>query len=173
MAVLHGSHGGVVPLALFDSLGDGVTLADERGRIVFSNKAADRILGVGGTDAPPQTWAEHYGVFVPDGSREFPVEEYPLVRAMRGEDVTDVHMLIRNAALPQGVLISATGCPMRDETGRIYGASVVFRELARKDAPVSALRQELETLRRAVEQGEASTQLVRRIDAALKLCEKL
>ena len=71
------------------------------------------------------------------------------------------------------MLISATGCPMRDETGRIYGASVVFRELARKDAPVSALRQELETLRRAVEQGEASTQLVRRIDAALKLCEKL
>ena len=170
MAVLHGSQGGVVPLSMFDSLGDGVTLADETGRIVFSNKAADRILGVPPTDAPPDKWSEHYGVFLPDGSGRFPTEKYPLVRALRGEDTTDVEMLIRNANVPAGVVISATGRTMRDPTGRIYGASVVFREVSRKREPVAALREELEHLRR---QLEPSNPALQRIEAAIRLCEQL
>ncbi len=173
MAVLHGSEGGVVPLSLFDSLGDGVTLADDTGRIVFSNKAADVILGVPPTDAPPEAWADHYGVFLPDGSGKFPLEDYPLVRALRGEDTTDVRMLIRNPNVPEGVIISATGRTMRDGTGRIYGASVVFRPILRNGDPLTALRQELETLRRQLEQAEGARPLLDRVETALSLCEKL
>lgn len=163
--------GGVVPLALFDSLGDGVTIADENGRIVYSNKAADRILGIGATDAAPDEWAGHYGVFVPDGSAPFPTAQYPLVRALHGEETNDVQMLIRNVNVPQGALISATGRPLRGDGGRIEGASVVFREVAqrRTKAPVAALRDELLALRNAVDERA----LVERIEAALQLCDQL
>jgi PAS domain-containing protein len=61
--------------AVLDSLPDGVTLADREGRIFFSNRAADRILGVGpAVGASPDDWSDYYGVFLPDGTTEFPTE---------------------------------------------------------------------------------------------------
>ncbi|HMJ13874.1 MAG TPA: EAL domain-containing protein, partial [Polyangiaceae bacterium] len=137
-----------VPLAVLDSLGDGVVLVNAERRIVFSNKAAERILGVGASDADPETWAEHYGVFLPDGAAKFPVNEYPLMRALSGEATDDVEMLIRNPELPDAVLIFVTGRPLRDPNQQIVGASVVFRD-------VTALRKAERELLRANEELRA------------------
>jgi len=69
-------------------LPEGVTLANAEGRIVFSNEAADRILGTtAATEAVPDEWASHYGVFLPDGSTPFPTDQYPLVRPAAPDDV--------------------------------------------------------------------------------------
>lgn len=112
------------------NLADGVTLADAEGRIVFSNAAADRILGASAAvEADPEEWAEHYGVFLPDGQTPFPTERYPLVRAIEGEATRDVEMLVRNGRHPDGVLISVSGQPLVDEEGTLMGATVVFRDI--------------------------------------------
>lgn len=130
------------PERLLHSLGEGVSVADSEGRIVFSNKAADRILGVEATDAPPDEWAEHYGVFLPeDRTTPFPTDQYPLVRALRGEATRDVEMWIRNANTPDGALIAVTGQPLEGEDGSIVGAVVVFRD-------ITALRQAQDELKR-------------------------
>lgn len=119
-----------LPQQVLHSLGEGVSLADSEGHIVFSNEAADRILGVGATDAPPATWAEYYGVFLPeDRTTPFPTEQYPLVRALRGETTRDVEMWIRNPGVPAGALIAVTGQPLKDDAGAIVGAAVVFRDI--------------------------------------------
>lgn len=112
------------------SLSDGVTLANAEGRIVFSNAAADRILGTtAAVNASPDEWADHYGVFLPDGKTPFPTDEYPLVRATKGESTKDVEMLIRNPDHPDGVLISASGQPLLDAEGSPIGATVVFKDI--------------------------------------------
>lgn len=114
------------------SLPSGVTLAEADGRIVFSNAAADRILGVSAaTEATPDEWADYYGVFLPDGVTAFPVEQYPLIRALSGEHTSDVEMVIRNASLPHGAIISVSGQPLRDAEGNIKGAAVIFRDITR------------------------------------------
>jgi EAL domain-containing protein (putative c-di-GMP-specific phosphodiesterase class I)/signal transduction histidine kinase/CheY-like chemotaxis protein len=118
-----------VPLFVIDSLGEGVTLANAHGRIVYSNKTADRILGVSPTSAPPSEWADYYGAFLPDGTAPFPTDQFPLVRALRGEETGEQEILIRNANMPAGVIISAIGRPLRDPNGLIVGASVVFRDV--------------------------------------------
>ncbi len=111
-------------------LSDGVTLADGEGRIVFSNAAADRILGApAAVEASPDEWAEHYGVFLPDGKTPFPTDRYPLVRAVKGEATRDVEMLIRNPEHPAGVLISASGRPLLNADGELVGATVVFKDI--------------------------------------------
>ncbi len=131
--------------SVLQGLGEGVTIANERGQIVFSNTAADRILGLKATSGPPEEWADYYGVFLPDRKSRFPTEAYPLVRALRGEDTNNVELFIRNAAVPAGVLICATGRPLRDENGNITGATVVFRD-------VTLLRAAQEELQRANQQ---------------------
>ena len=138
------------PLPLFHSRPSRASARGSRwrtgsGRIVFSNQAADRILGVPATNDRPETWAAYYGVFLPDGQTPFPTSEYPLVRALHGETTDDVEMFIRNANLPAGVLIAATGRPLRDDSDNIAGAMVVFRDITR-------LRQQERELRRINEE---------------------
>lgn len=124
------------------SIPDGVTLANAEGRIVFSNHAADQILGMtAATEASPDEWAEHYGVFLPDGETPFPTDRYPLVRALKGEIAKDVEMLIRNAQNPDGVLISASGRRLFDGDGTAVGAVVVFRDITE----LRRVQKELET----------------------------
>lgn len=121
---------GEIPKEVLHSLGEGVSLANSEGRIVFSNKAADRILGVETSDAPPEEWAEYYGVFLPeDRTRPFPADRYPLVRALKGERTRDVEMWVRNPGNPDGALITVTGEPLEDEHGTIRGAAVVFKDI--------------------------------------------
>jgi len=117
-----------------NALADGVTLADSEGRILYSNTEADRILGVVATDAPAEEWASHYGIFLPDGETPFPAEDYPLMRALRGENTDDVEMVIRNAAHPSPVLITVTGRPVRDLEENTSGAAVVFRDVTAERA---------------------------------------
>lgn len=131
---------------LLDTLGEGVTVADRSGRIVFSNKAADRILGMTASAVAPEEWAEHYGVFLPDSQVPFPTDRYPLVRAINGEETEDVEMLVRNPNVPDGVLISVTGRPMKTSPeGEIVGATVVFRDVTRLRDTERQLKRALES----------------------------
>lgn len=135
------------------SLADGVTLANAEGRIVFSNEAADRILGVGAaTEATPEEWGGHYGVFLPDRVTPFPTDRYPLVRALSGELAQNVEMFIRNPVV-DGAVISVSGRPLRDAEGQLVGAAVVFRD-------VTELREAQDELQATVERL-AATQRVK------------
>ena len=127
---------------VLQALADGVTIANREGRIVFSNDAANRILGTTATDEAPERWADHYGVFLPNSDVPFPAEAYPLVLALAGEESLEVEMLIRNPALPHEVTISASARPLLDAEGSITGAVVVFRD-------ITALRRAQRALERA------------------------
>lgn len=129
------------------SLPDGVTLADRAGKIVFSNEAADRILGVGAAvGVDPDEWSAHYGVFRLDGTTAFPTEEYPLVRALSGEVTHDVGMLVRNPSMPDGAYISVSGQPLRDGAGQVVGAAVVFRDVTELQRARERLQDTIDTL---------------------------
>ena len=98
--------------AVLNSLSEGVIIADLSGRIFFSNRATDRLLGVTEAEGLPEKWADYEGVFLPDSTVPFPAETRPVARALKGEDTDDVEMLVRDPAVPKGCLLSATGCSL-------------------------------------------------------------
>jgi signal transduction histidine kinase len=164
------SHSGAahVPLAVLESIGEGITMADGSGRIVFSNRAADVILGVPATNGLPETWSAYYGVFLADGQTPFPTQDYPLVRALHGDATDNVEMFIRNANVPAGVLIAATGRPLRDARGAIVGATVVFRditEMRRQESERRRINEELRLLQQR--QAELSALIVHDLKSPL------
>ena len=72
-------------LAIFDSISDGVIVADEKGNLTF-NQSAERIIG-GKVDTVLEQRTEEYSIFYPDKVTPIPTEELPLVaRPVRGGD---------------------------------------------------------------------------------------
>ena len=82
--------------AIIQSIGDGVVVADERGQLKLFNRAAEELLGIGLTDAPLVDWSKTYGVFLPDGRNLCPAHRLPLARAVRGEHVNGMELVICN-----------------------------------------------------------------------------
>jgi PAS domain S-box-containing protein len=115
--------------SILDSIGDGVLVADETGRFLFCNPAAEKILAMAPEPALTDTWTQRYGFYLPDAVTPYPKEELPLARAMRGESVDAAEMFVRHSLVPEGIWTSATARPLRDEQGTLRGGVVVFRDI--------------------------------------------
>ena len=115
--------------AIMDSLGDGVGVVDESGALLLRNPAAEELLGVVTEVDSPDDWQEQYGLFRPDGRTPFPLEEMPLLRALRGESSDGVEMVVRNPVRPDGVLVSVDGRPLDADAAGQRGAVAVFRDI--------------------------------------------
>ena len=114
--------------AVMTSIGDGVGVVDERGAFLLHNPAAKELLGVPADSDDPQDWQEHYGLYLPDGRTPFPLDDLPLMRALRGERSDGVEMIVRNAHRPEGILVSVDGRPLDPSAGQ-HGAVAVFHDI--------------------------------------------
>ena len=124
-------HQGQLMQSTFDSISDGVVVADEDGQFTMFNPSAEKILGMGATDIDSDEWSEQYGVFFPDKVTPLPSAELPLTLALKGQATDNVEMFIRNPKVPDGVYISVNGRPLRSESG-IEGGVVVFRDVTER-----------------------------------------
>src|SRR5947208_2987169 len=140
--------------SVLDSMDEGLVTADENGKFLLWNPAAEKILGMGAMDLSIQEWAPHYGCYLPDAVTPFPTDQLPLVRAIRGEPA-DVEMFVRNPKLEQGVWIEVTGRPLKDEDGVLRGGVVAFRDVTRTKASEREIRKLNDELEQRVVQRTA------------------
>ena len=114
---------------ILQSLSDGVVATSLKGEFILVNSVAEEIAGMGPTDTDPSEWSQTYGTFCPDGTTLCPAEDLPLVRAMRGESVDDVELILRNQNRPDGVTISVSGRPLTDNSGTQTGGVITVRDM--------------------------------------------
>jgi PAS domain S-box-containing protein len=141
--------------SVLDSIGEGLVAADEQGKFVLWNPAAEKILGPA-ANLPHQEWTEHYGLFMADTVTPFPSEQIPLVRALRGEaSVTE--MFVRNRENADGGWIEASARPRKDKNGAVCGGVVAFRDITQRKSDEREIRKLNEELEQRV--GERTAQL--------------
>jgi len=132
--------------SVLNSMAEGLITADEQGKFVLWNPAAERMLGMGAANLPPEKWSEHYGVYQADMTTPFPMEQLPLVRAIRGEaSVTE--MFLRNHEMAEGIWLECSAGPLRDTDGKARGGVVAFRDVTARKASereIQKLNDELE-----------------------------
>ncbi len=127
--------------SIFNSISDGVVVADVDGNFRIFNPSAERIIGVGATETETDEWSDTYGLFFPDRVTPFPTDELPLVRAIQGEIVDDLEMFVRNPNVPEGVFISVNARPLHDDEGNAKGGVAVFRDVTQRMVAEEALTQ--------------------------------
>jgi PAS domain S-box-containing protein len=123
------------------SIADGVVVADSNGKFLLFNAAAEQALGIGAKETAPDKWSDQYGVYLPDTVTQYPADQLPLVRAMRGENVDAVELFIRNPQVPMGRLLSIAGRPLKNQDGALQGGVVVFHDMTERKRTEKALRQ--------------------------------
>ena len=118
--------------AILDCVGDGVVVCDQEGKFLLFNPSAERMFGMGAQEVTADHSSEACGVFLPDTVTPFPLDEIPMVKAMRGEEVQQVRMFLQNRYIPEGVHVSVTATPLRDEKGVLKGGVVVTRDVTER-----------------------------------------
>jgi PAS domain S-box-containing protein len=132
--------------SVLDSMSEGLVVADQNGKFIIWNPAAEKIVGLGAADVPSGEWNKHYGVFLPDTVTPFPPEQNPLLRAMHGE-VCSAEMLLRNAELTEGVWIDSSASPLKNKDNVARGAVIAFRDITQRkkdEQKIRKLNDELE-----------------------------
>ena len=124
--------------SILDSMGDGVIVADETGKILFFNPEAEGLIDIA-MDTRLSELPKKYGLFLPDTITPFPSDDLPLTRAIHGEFSDNVEMFIRNEKVPQGVYIEVAGRPLQDESGKRRGGVIVFRDVTERKRTDEAL----------------------------------
>jgi PAS domain S-box-containing protein len=149
--------------SVLDSMSEGLVTVDQQGKFVLWNPAAEKILGMGSAKLPSQEWTSHYGLFMTDTVTPFPVDQIPLVRAIRGESsVTE--MFVRNPEVSAGSWIEVSASPLKDRNGGVSGGVAAFRDITeRKGAQQQILKfnDELEdrVVQRTAQLEEANKEL--------------
>ena len=127
--------------SIFDSIGDGVVVADETGRIVMVNPGARQIKGMIPLFAEKEEWINKYNFFYLDGVTPYPIDELPMLQAINGKSMDDVEMYINSAEVPDGVYFSISAKPLQDQDGNRKGGVLVLRNLTDSVRAEEALAQ--------------------------------
>lgn len=168
----------------FAHMSDGVLLYDASGDIVRMNPAAQAILNYTPENhrLPLEERAANLALQTPDG-RAFAPEEAPPARALRGETVANVIMVLRR---PDGVTwASVSAAPIRSPEGKLLGAVATFTDVTSRHnmeeqrddlvralshdlrAPLTAILGRAQLLERALRKKEADARAADNIQAII------
>ncbi len=119
--------------SILDQLPAGVMLADADGHVSYTNCAGEHLLGgsaIPQKDTPIDSVPLIHSAFYLNG-QPIPPEDFPLNRAVRGEDVESIETFIKK---PDGstMFVLTTAAPLYDEQGTITGAVSVFRDISKR-----------------------------------------
>jgi len=118
--------------AIFNSLAEGVVITDKDSKFLFVNPVAEKIIGTGAKNVTPEEWASAYNTYHLDKVTLYSPDKLPLVRAIKGEEIKNEVIFIRNQERPEGIFIDITASPLKDDKGEIKGGTIIFRDITER-----------------------------------------
>jgi PAS domain S-box-containing protein len=116
-----------------ESSDDAIISKDLNGIIKTWNKAAERIFGY----LPEEVIGKPITILIPEGKRD---EEPAILNRIRQGLQIDHYETVRRRKDGTLVDISLTVFPIRDEAGRVVGASKIARDITRRKRAEAELR---------------------------------
>jgi EAL domain-containing protein (putative c-di-GMP-specific phosphodiesterase class I) len=138
---------------LLDSLDVAVVACGRDGQLTHLNRRAIELMGMdGSTGSAPGTWTAQVFPRTPDGI-PLELEQLPIIRALRGEVVPSVDLLIQTSR--GDVLMSTTAKPIWIDDNVQVGAIAVFADVTAQRQREAEIREELRAANLAVDVQDA------------------
>jgi len=114
---------------VLDNMGEGVMVCDRNARLVLFNRGASAICGADLRGANLDSAAGQYHLLTSHDGNPIAVEERPLSRAMRGEEVNNAQFILRGPAMASDLWVEIFARPVRTDDGTILGGMVVMSDI--------------------------------------------
>lgn len=144
--------------SILDSVGEGVSVANERGELMLINPAGEKMIGSGPLRTGPDDWTHRYGLYLPDRTTPYPSAQLPLTRAIRGESSDSVEIFMRNPPRSEGRWLSVTARPLTDKGGAARGGVAVFSDITARKRAEEEVRRLNASLEQRVQERTAQLQ---------------
>jgi PAS domain S-box-containing protein len=146
---------------------DAIVACDCDGALTFFNRASKEFHGVESAEVPPERWAAYFNLYRADGRTPLQPEEVPLMRALRGEYLRDVEIVVAvPGGKPRVTLVS--GGPLLAADGDQLGAVVSMHDIsAQREA--ERIRQNAVRDQARREEAEALAQRIRESEERVRL----
>jgi PAS domain S-box-containing protein len=116
--------------SILNGMGDGVVAVDRSGEVIVFNGRARKILGqTPGNVLPNLTDID--GVYDVDGRSVISTDRDPLLRAMAGEVVDELEMVVKNGT-HGGVIVAANATALLDDEGKIAGGILLLKDVTQQ-----------------------------------------
>ncbi len=113
---------------VLDSIDVGVVVCSREGEVTMFNRAARDIHGLPSAPRPDDRWADHYRLFLGDGETPIAPEQSPLFRALGGELVENMEVVVRPLdGTPRFLFASGRALHAQDGTG--IGAVIALKDV--------------------------------------------
>jgi signal transduction histidine kinase len=107
----------------------GLAVSNAQGVVELCSPALDAMLGRPTLQGQPQdVWTSRYDMYAADGVTPLRPEDFPLVRAVNGEVVTDA-VIVSVRGDGRRLYLRCNASPLRDESDEIVGAVVLVQDV--------------------------------------------
>ncbi len=138
----------IILQTVLTGMSEGVVVADRKGRFKLFNPMARRLLGIGPGDEDASRWSPIENLLRADTKTSFAPQELPLVRALNGESVDNVPIIVRQNDTATERTINVTARPL---WGRFEGGVVVLHDITEQKQAEQKLQESEARFRLIVE----------------------
>src|SRR5262245_31374358 len=138
--------------ALINCMTDPIVIVESSGKAILANPAALTLHDFSSLDELKQhmNGAELFETRYPDG-RLMDMSEWPAVRAIHGETISDIEILVRNRRTGKSFIGSYSASPLRNEIGETNLIAITIRDITEQRRIELALRESEERARLAMQ----------------------
>ena len=134
---------------ILKSIGDGIIVTDEAGKVIFLNKIAESLTGWRQQEAKG---APLENIFIIESKDTNERIETPFVKVMREGAISNLpEHTVLNTKEGERISIDDSGGPIIDDKGMIRGVVIVFRDVTEKEKAEQKVKETGEFLEKVIE----------------------
>jgi len=143
----------------------GISVHDAKGQLVYANQISQQLLNIQDlSTAVTEQLSENYRIYQAGTGQMYPVEQFPLVRSLRGEKAQADNLELHQS--DRIVPLEATSTPIFDETGAVEYAIAAFQDISDRKQAEQALIENVRLEQEIAVRKKAEAELERAKDAA-------